>query len=148
MPMKKHSIKYPDSKRGLYPNNSIYTSGSVFNLHQFELKNLAIETGFRYNFIQIKIEDNTIGKIRIKPRALVHNFGITYTLNNKHQLYTSISSGYRAPNIDDMGTLGIVDFRYEVPTYDLKPEKSLNKEIGYKINQSKVKLNASIFMYN
>ena len=27
----------------------------------------------------------------------------------------AFSSGYRAPNIDDMGTLGIVDFRYEIP---------------------------------
>jgi outer membrane receptor protein involved in Fe transport len=31
-----------------------------------------------------------------------------------------------------MGTLGIVDFRYEIPTTNLSPEISLHTELGYK----------------
>jgi outer membrane receptor for ferrienterochelin and colicin len=52
-------------------------------------------------------------------------------------LFGSITTGYRAPNIDDLGSLGIVDFRYEIPSYDLRPEKSLNTEIGYKYRSNK-----------
>ena len=37
-----------------------------------------------------------------------------------------------------MGTLGIVDFRYEVPTADLTPEKSQHTEIGYKFQTKKI----------
>lgn len=36
-------------------------------------------------------------------------------------------------NLDDLGTLGIVDFRYELPEYNLKPERSANIEVGYKL---------------
>jgi outer membrane receptor protein involved in Fe transport len=31
-----------------------------------------------------------------------------------------------------MGTLGIVDFRYEIPNYDLNPEHSIQYQVGYK----------------
>ncbi len=43
-----------------------------------------------------------------------------------------MNTGFRAPNIDDLGTLGIVDFRYEIPNYDLKPEHSFQYQFGYK----------------
>ena len=36
-----------------------------------------------------------------------------------------------------MGTLGIVDFRYEIPTADLEPEKSKHVEVGYKFKTKK-----------
>jgi outer membrane receptor protein involved in Fe transport len=109
---------------------------------------LNIEAGVRYNFIQINITDNTLGNIVVKPSAFVYNTGINYQINKYHQVYSSIASGYRAPNIDDMGTLGIVDFRYEVPAYDLKPEKSINTEIGYKYASKKILLNLSVYHMN
>lgn len=93
---------------------------------------LNIITGLRYNFLDIVINDISLGKIVVKPSALVSNLGLNYTLNKNNYLFGSITSGYRAPNIDDLGSLGIVDFRYELPSYDLKPEKSYNTELGYK----------------
>jgi outer membrane receptor protein involved in Fe transport len=60
-------------------------------------------------------------------------------------IYTSFSTGYRAPNIDDLGTLGLVDFRYEVPAYDLKPEKTYNTEIGYRIHTNKFNSSVAFF---
>jgi outer membrane receptor protein involved in Fe transport len=36
-----------------------------------------------------------------------------------------------------MGSLGIVDFRYEIPVRDLAPEKSRNIELGYKLQSNK-----------
>jgi outer membrane receptor protein involved in Fe transport len=44
-----------------------------------------------------------------------------------------------------MGTLGIVDFRYEVPTDNLSPEKSVNVEVGYKFNTRKLQGNFSLY---
>jgi outer membrane receptor protein involved in Fe transport len=66
-------------------------------------------------------------------------------------VYANISDGFRAPNIDDLGTLGIVDFRYEVPAYALKPERSVNNELGIKYLRSKLSGSFSIFrttLYN
>ena len=132
-------------KRGLYPNDASYRSTSLFNLHQFKINKLTFETGLRYNFINIKLIDITLGNVTVNPSGMVYNAGILYQINKYQQLYSSIASGYRAPNIDDMGTLGIVDFRYEIPGYDLKPEKSLNSELGYKLNYKNFKFNLSIY---
>jgi outer membrane receptor protein involved in Fe transport len=102
-------------------------------------------TGIRYNFLNIKIKDADLGNVTLKPSALVANFGLNYQFNDNNALFGSITNGYRAPNIDDLGTLGIVDFRYEIPSYDLKPEKSLNLEIGYKYNSRKSNFAVSAF---
>jgi outer membrane receptor protein involved in Fe transport len=100
----------------------------------------------RYNWFNASIEDKTIGSVEIKPSTMVVNAGLTYSLGS-HHIYGSFNTGYRAPNIDDMGTLGIVDFRYEVPSFNLKPEKNYNTEIGYKIQTAQWKTSLALF-YN
>lgn len=133
------------NKRGLYPNNSSYTSVSVFNLHKIDLQKWHFEAGVRWNKFGIQLTDTSIGTVHIKPSALVGNGGVTYKLNTSNIVYASLSSGYRAPNIDDMGTLGIVDFRYELPTSNLAPEKSLHYELGYKLNTKLIQFDLSGF---
>ena len=132
-------------KRGLYPNGSIYKNSSIFNIHNLNFNKLNIVAGLRYNFLHIQMNELTLGNIAIKPSALVSNFGINYQLNQHGFLFGSITTGYRAPNIDDLGSLGIVDFRYEIPSYDLKPEKSLNTEIGYKYRSNKIDFSIAAF---
>jgi outer membrane receptor for ferrienterochelin and colicin len=60
-------------------------------------------------------------------------------------VYITYNTGFRAPNIDDMGTLGIVDFRYEIPTISLKPEKSYNAELGYKFKSRIFSTNLALY---
>lgn len=132
-------------KRGLYPNKSNYKNASLFNIHYLNIGQLKLITGIRYNFLNIQITDADVGNIVLKPSALVTNFGLNYQVNKNNAVFGSFTSGYRAPNIDDLGTLGIVDFRYEIPSYDLKPERSLNLEIGYKYNSPKRNLTVSAF---
>jgi len=135
-------------KRGLYPNGSIYNNNSLFNIHYLNLGKLSVIAGIRYNFLDIRISDTTLGNVTLKPSALVTNYGINYQLNKNNFIFGSISTGYRAPNIDDLGTLGIVDFRYEIPSYNLKPEKSKNIELGYKYNSVKTNFTVSVFQMN
>ena len=132
-------------KRGLYPNKSMYNNGSLFSIHYITVGKFKMITGIRYNFLNIKITDTDLGNIALKPSALVTNFGINYQVNKNNSVFGSFTNGYRAPNIDDLGTLGVVDFRYEIPSYDLKPEKSLNIEIGYKYNSPKSNFTVSAF---
>jgi hemoglobin/transferrin/lactoferrin receptor protein len=131
----------PLEKRGLYPDDSNYGNFSVYSLHHFTLNNWVIDGGIRFNAFNIKIDDKDLGEVKITPEALVFNVGAMYNINRSNHLYGTISNGFRAPNIDDMGTLGIVDFRYEIPAYDLKPEKSVNFETGYKLNLPKFQAN-------
>ena len=133
------------AKRGLYPNGAINKNSSLFQIHRIKINQFELETGIRYNYLAIQIKEEMLGNVNIKPAALVANLGVNYAMGNKHYLYSSLSSGYRAPNIDDLGTLGIVDFRYELPTSNLKPEKSINTELGYKYISKRWNLNIAAF---
>ena len=133
-------------KRGLYPNNATANNYSAYSLHHIQQGKWIVDAGLRVNLFNIGILDTTLGDVQLSPAALVSNVAALYQINQQQKLYASYSSGYRAPNIDDMGTLGIVDFRYEVPTANLAPEKSQHTEIGYKY-QSKL-LSATVAAYH
>lgn len=133
------------SRRGLYPNGARYHSFAAYSLHHFTLKQLQIETGVRFHQNKITIQDASIGAILIKPSAWVYMLGTSYAISEQLTLFGNINSAFRAPNIDDMGTLGIIDFRYEQPAYDLKPERSINKEMGVRWKQRNFQVSVAAF---
>jgi hemoglobin/transferrin/lactoferrin receptor protein len=122
--------------RGLYPDKATFFNYSIYTLHQFNKNNWQFSAGLRYNHYTISIPNETIGKSTISPNATVGNASILYSISKNSNIYASYNKGFRTPNIDDMGTLGIVDFRYEIPTNNLKPEISNNYELGYKLRTS------------
>ncbi len=134
--------------RGLYPDQSTYSNFSIYNLHHLNVGRLKAEAGVRLNFYTAKITDTTLGNVKISPSAAVFQGGLNYQLLKPLFLYANISDGFRAPNIDDLGTLGIVDFRYEIPAYDLKPERSVNTEIGLKVITRKISFSTALFRTN
>ena len=134
--------------RGLYPDQSTYSNFSIYNLHHLNLGRLKAEAGVRFNFYTAKITDTTLGNVKISPSAAVFQGGLNYQLLKPLFLYANISDGFRAPNIDDLGTLGIVDFRYEIPAYDLKPERSVNTEIGLKFITRNISFSSALFRTN
>ncbi len=125
-------------KRGLYPDDSRYGNYSLYSLHHFRRGRWIVDAGVRFNIFDIHISDTSLGNVKISPSAWVGNAALMYQPGRNQTVYASFSSGYRAPNVDDMGTLGIVDFRYEVPTADLKPEKSQHTELGYKFQTKRL----------
>lgn len=130
--------------RGLYPDNSSYVNTSVYSIHHLKFGRFNVEAGVRYNWLKASFVDMDLGQVRVSPNAFVWNTGANYSFNS-HHIYASLNTGYRAPNIDDMGTLGIVDFRYELPSYALKPEKSYNSEIGYKYDSRNWNFGLSVY---
>jgi outer membrane receptor protein involved in Fe transport len=140
------------SRRGLYPDGASQVNASVYSLHHFTRKQWRAEAGLRYNIVQNRIPGefldlpgNRSGDATIQADAVVGNLSLLYNLHGRHAFYTSLSTGFRAPGIDDLGTLGLVDFRYELPAYDLEPEKSIDTELGYRYRGQKLQLQASIF---
>ena len=131
--------------RGLYPDNSKFQSYAIYSLHQFQRGNWQLNFGGRMNGFKISISDANLGNINVEPKALVGNIALAYGISKNATIYSSYSTGFRAPNIDDMGTLGIVDFRYEIPSYDLNPEKSYNFELGYKLRNDKFATSLAVF---
>ena len=131
--------------RGLYPNNARYMHASLYSLHHLELGRVHIESGVRQTFYRASLNDVTVGKVVFTPKAFVLQAGLSYRLSNRLYLFAHASEGFRAANIDDLGTLGIVDFRYEIPAYDLRPERSLNQEGGLKYHSSRFNSTISFF---
>ncbi|TAF52692.1 MAG: TonB-dependent receptor [Sphingobacteriia bacterium] len=140
--------------RGLYPNGAKQGQFSVYSLHHVEWGSWRFEAGLRYHSSQIQIEDSaslgnaSLGKIKVTPSALVTNLAIWRKLAPHHASYVSFSTGFRSPNIDDMGSLGLVDFRFEIPAYGLKPEKTYNWEWGYRWEKNKNRIGIALFYMN
>jgi outer membrane receptor protein involved in Fe transport len=133
------------SKRGLYPNGATMTSIAAFSMHTLDLQDWNFTAGARFNTFINKVEDEVSGMTELTPSALVGNFAVLRKLNKTSNLFISMNTGFRAPNIDDLGTLGIVDFRYETPNFDLKPEHSFQYQIGYKFQGHK--LRGEVYIY-
>lgn len=138
------------SLRGLYPDGASNQNFSLYTLHHLLMGKFTIEGGVRYNLVHIQITDTSkapgsLGKVNVRPSSLVTNAALSYQLNKRSGLFVSFSTGYRAPNIDDMGSLGLVDFRYEVPAYGLKPEKSYHTELGYRFRNQRFTTAVSVF---
>jgi hemoglobin/transferrin/lactoferrin receptor protein len=131
--------------RGLYPDNSKFQSYAIYSLHQIQKDKWQFNFGGRLNNFNINIIDDNVGNIVVEPKAFVYNLSVAYELSQNSSIYSSNSTGFRSPNIDDMGTLGIVDFRYELPKYDLKPEKSYNFELGYKLRKDRFATSLALF---
>jgi len=123
--------------RGLYPNDAGYQYQSIYSIHHLDLDAWQVETGLRFHQNLVSLPDTTLGLTKVKSSALVYSLGVARAIAQGISLYANTSSGFRAPNMDDLGSLGIVDFRYELPAFDLKPEYSQNYELGIKISKAK-----------
>ena len=132
-------------RRGLYPDGATMKSLALFTVHSLDISKWNLTAGARFNSFIINVEDQELGMTKLVPSALVWNTAIMRKLDNRSNLFVSFNTAFRAPNIDDLGTLGIVDFRYETPNFDLKPENSFQYQTGYKfIGQ---KLRGDLFLY-
>jgi hemoglobin/transferrin/lactoferrin receptor protein len=124
--------RYPDGSN-LYNSFSAY-AGYKNNLSE----KITFNTGLRYNYVTLKstIADNTwynfpFTKISISNGALTGAAGLVYRLKKNFQITLNLSTGFRAPNLDDAGKVfdsapGMV----VVPNPGLKPEYAYNAEIG------------------
>jgi hemoglobin/transferrin/lactoferrin receptor protein len=119
-------------KRGLYADGSSMFALSAFSHHQLKFGRFDLTGGLRANQYSVNIPDTVFGEVTLNPFALAVDAGIMYNINDKWKLTAGLSTGYRTPNVNDLSSFGKFDFGTEVPSPDLEPEKSFNKEIGIK----------------
>ncbi len=134
-------------KRGLYPDNSTFNNFAAFNFHNINISSLNIDLGVRYDAITIHIPEETLGNILFTTNSLVWKAAINKKIAKFHTIGAIINKSFRAPNIDDLGSLGIVDFRYEIPSNNLSPEVSINYELNHKYIKGNIWTEFSLY-YN
>ena len=117
-------------KRGVYPDGSTMKTHALFVIQGWEHQRLNLLWGLRWQTIQLNMYDETLKDVNVNLEGFTWQFNSSYQVLPALQLFAAANSAFRSPNIDDIGTLGIVDFRYEIPNDELKPEKAYTFQAG------------------
>lgn len=125
------ATRYPDG------GSSWASLAAYANLKHYFSNTLILNTGIRYSqtILNATFADKTFynfpyDKININTGAANGSVGIVWKISNEFNIKSSISSGFRAPNVDDVGKV----FDSEpgnvvVPNEDLAPEFSYSGEL-------------------
>jgi outer membrane cobalamin receptor len=135
----------PTFSRGLYPDGARAGNLATYTSLTADLLPWRFTVGLRYNVFDLRPNDSTFGNARLNPQALVGSFSTHFTWAQHHALIASLSTAFRAPNINDLSSFGSFDFGLEVPTADLEPERSLNVELGYKFKVRNARMQLSVY---
>ena len=134
------------------PTNMAYQA--IYLQHSKQLpSNWVINDGLRLNFVQLNAQFKDTALMQFpfteaqqKNMALTGNLGIAYNGEKGFRTSFGISSGFRAPNIDDLTKVFDTRTGYVVvPNKDLKPEYTYNAEWTISKNTSIYSLGASVF---
>lgn len=131
-------VSNPDSR---YPNGgSSYTSYAAYTSYNHHInKQWIISAGLRYSFVELEAnyeDDGSLGfpfsSFELSNGALNGSMGLVYKPNEVLKTNVSLASGFRSPNIDDVGKIfDFSDGELQVPNPGLKPEYSYNAEAGF-----------------
>jgi hemoglobin/transferrin/lactoferrin receptor protein len=142
------STRYPDG------GNDYLQAGAYFSYKKnYTETPLSLQAGLRYSYtgLNSRFEDTTFyhfpySSINVQNHAITGSAGLTYRPGT-WQLRFNLSSGFRAPNLDDVAKV----FDSEpgnvvVPNENLKPEYLYNADLGIVKNFNEVaKLQLSTF---
>jgi hemoglobin/transferrin/lactoferrin receptor protein len=139
-----YTTRYPDG-------GSTVQSFAAYFTHTFELEDkLVINDGIRYSNINLRSSwiDTTFypfpfNSFEQKNNALTGSLGIVYKPTPDWKISLAGSTGFRAPNVDDLSkvfesTVGNII----VPNSDIKPEYTYNVDLGVqKVFNKRVSVN-------
>ncbi len=142
-----------------YPNNGSLVK-DVFLYYQLSFiinKKTKAYLGSRYNYnvLEANFKPNEsfsfpFEKILNKNNSLVNSMLINYTFSKNLSFNSCFYTGFRNPNIDDVGKIFSKGNGYVViPNINLSPERSKNIEFGLNAKIAKfIKLNIQLFATN
>lgn len=143
-----------DSTVTRYPDGSTWQSDGIYITAQYKPHpKWVFSAGIRYNTFLIKADFDTtffpfpFTSTRMNSGAPCGNLGFVYSPVTSWQIYINGATGFRAPNIDDMGKVfESVPGYLVVPNPDLQPEKVYNVELGTaKTLSSILKVDATVY---
>ncbi len=140
--------RYPDG------GTNYFSFASYINYKYNFSKNLIFNSGIRYSRIILNssIDDTSFYHlpydiIELNTGALNGSIGMVYKPNITQQYNLNISSGFRAPNLDDLAKVfdsepGVII----VPNKELKPEYAYNIDVGSNYNfNNRIKFDLTVF---
>lgn len=123
--------RYPDG------GSTYSTAAAYVNYRQDINKKMTLNTGGRYTYTKLKANfiDQTYvvlpeTKLALDNSSFTANIGLTYRPSDLTRFNAVVSSGFRSPNIDDVGKIREKSGLLTVPNINLKPEYAYNGELG------------------
>jgi hemoglobin/transferrin/lactoferrin receptor protein len=140
------NTRYPDG-------GSTMSSIAAYATHTWEIsEKLILNDGIRLTNVDLKSKfiDQTFmssptSEVKQNNTALNGNIGLIYMPTNDWRFTAITSTGFRAPNVDDMSKVfESVQGRIIIPNPNLKPEYTYNAELGIsKVFNERVTLHAT-----
>ncbi|OHB72471.1 MAG: hypothetical protein A2W23_01290, partial [Planctomycetes bacterium RBG_16_43_13] len=129
-----------DFARGEVADDSTYQTFGAYIQDEFSpAKDLDVTVGVRYNVAKLKADNVDPSGLGAPPldsfsdtySAFVGNIRFLYHFSENWNGIFGVSQGFRAPNLDDTTAVKLVmSGQTDYPSPDLKPEKSINFELG------------------
>ena len=142
------ATRYPDG------GTDYTTSAAYVSLKSNLSEKITLQAGLRYSYVYMdsKFIDTTFydfpySEIKLNTGALNGSLGMVYRSATQWQINANLSSGFRAPNLDDIAKV----FDSEpgnviVPNAGLKPEYAYNIDAGFiKKFGENIELNLTVF---
>ena len=116
-----------DERRALYPNGSTYRTGGLFVQDTVTIvsNRLKAALGGRYTHVGVETfadrnrtdagRDLGVVDSHESYQDWTYNLGLTWQATDGLSVNFLTSRGFRAPNLNDLGALGLNDLGYEVP---------------------------------
>ena len=107
-----------------------------YGMMRWQKEKLSIVSGVRFTLNKINGQFNDsifgiyFGGINVNNNALNGSFHISYYPNIKTKYNLSLSTGFRSPNVDDLGKIFNKDGFITVPNVNLIPEYAYNGSLG------------------
>ncbi|MBS1753104.1 MAG: TonB-dependent receptor [Ferruginibacter sp.] len=121
-----------------YPDGSTWSTTGIYGSYKVNILPVFTLTGglrYSYNTLNASFDTSFIKfpyqEAKIKDGAFTGNLGLVYRPHETWQINGNISTGYRMPNVDDIGKLfESSPGNITVPNPNLKPEYAWNFEVG------------------
>jgi hemoglobin/transferrin/lactoferrin receptor protein len=122
-----------------YPDGSTWQSSAAYAMFKSPIKDQwDLILGTRFNLIKLEADfdnsfyDFSFNKIANQNSALNASIGTVYTPNQNWSFQLNVASGFRAPNIDDLGKIYDSEpGKVIVPNENLKPESVYTVDAGF-----------------
>lgn len=129
---------FPVQSRYADGGSSYTTYSGYLNYRQNISKKSTLNTGIRFTNTNLSAKwiDNTFitlpdNDISLNNSAITATLGYVFKPTRLWQINTVLSSGFRSPNIDDVGKVRERAGQVTVPNINLKPEFAYNAEVGF-----------------
>lgn len=122
-----------------YPDGSTLSNMAVYAHYLYKPSpRWIVNTGLRYSHIILNADFNSkfykfpFEKARLNTGNLTGSLGAVYHIDETFDVKSNFSTGYRSPNIDDIGKVFDSEAGHViVPNPNLKPEYAYNIDLGF-----------------